>query len=129
MLKILVFFEEFCYNKPMDFEVKIIEYLQAGASDVWTAFFKIISILGSYVGIVALLLAFLFICRKRFLLLGGTLGLGLLINLILKHVIRRERPYVAHENILQLGTGSGFSLPSSHAVCITILAIFLINTT
>jgi len=110
---------------PMEFEVKIIEYLQAGASGFWTVFFKIVSILGTYVAIAGLLCAFFFICKKRFLLLGGSLGLGLLVNLILKYIIKRDRPYVAHESIMCLGTGSGYSLPSSHAVCITILAIFL----
>ena len=109
----------------MDFEVKIIEYLQAGASDFWTFFFKAISILGSYVGIVALLVAAFFICRKRFVLIGGALGGGLIVNIVLKHIIQRDRPYVAYEQIAQLGTGSGYSFPSSHAVCATILAVFL----
>lgn len=109
----------------MEFEVKIIEYLQAGASDFWTFFFKAVSILGSYVGIVALLVAAFFICRKKFVLIGGALGAGLLVNIVLKHIIKRDRPYVAYEQITQLGSGSGYSFPSSHAVCVTILAIFL----
>ncbi len=109
----------------MEFEAKIIEFLQAGASDFWNFFFKSVSVIGSYLGIVVLLIVAFIICRKRFLLLGGTLGLGLLINIILKHIIGRLRPYVAYDNIVQLGTGSGFSFPSSHAVCVSILAVFL----
>ena len=109
----------------MEFEAKIIEFLQAGSSDFWNFFFKVISIVGSYIGIVALLIVAFFICRKRFLLLGGTLGGGLLINIVLKYIIQRDRPYVVFESIVQLGTGSGFSFPSSHATCVTILAVFL----
>ena len=109
----------------MEFEAKIIEFLQAGASDFWNFFFKSVSSIGTYFGIVALGIAALIICRKRFLLLGGMLGAGLLTNIILKHLIQRDRPYVAHESIMQLGNGSGFSFPSSHAVCVTILAIYL----
>ena len=109
----------------MEFEAKIIEFLQAGSTDFWNFVWKAISFVGSYLGIVALLIVAFIICKKRFLLLGGTLGLGLGINLLLKHIIVRLRPYVAYESIMQLGTGSGYSFPSSHAVCVTILAVFL----
>ena len=109
----------------MDFEVKIIEYLQSGASDFWTFCFKAISTLGTFVFAIGLLIAFFFVCKKRFLLLGGTIGLGLLLNFIIKNIVKRERPFVAHESIIKLGAGDGFSLPSSHAVGVTILAIFL----
>lgn len=109
----------------MEFEAKIIEFLQAGANDFWNFFFKSVSVIGSYLGIAVLLVVAFIICRKRFLLLGGTLGLGLLVNIVLKHIIGRLRPYVAYDSIVQLGTGSGFSFPSSHAVCVSILAVFL----
>lgn len=109
----------------MDFEVKIIEYLQSGSNDFWNFCFRSISSLGTYVFALALLIVFFFVCKKRFLLLGGTLGLGIVLNYIIKNIVRRDRPYVAHESIAQLGAGSGFSLPSSHAIGVTILAIFL----
>lgn len=109
----------------MEFEAKIIEFLQSGASNFWNFFFKAISSIGTYLAIVVFLIALIFICRKRFLLLGACLGGGLLVNIILKHIIQRPRPYVAYETITQLGAGSGFSFPSSHAVCVTILAVFL----
>jgi len=109
----------------MEFEAKIIEFLQAGATDFWNFIWKAVSFIGSYLGIVALLIAAFIICKKRFLLFGGTLGLGLGVNLLLKHIIVRLRPYVAYESIIQLGTGDGYSFPSSHAVCVTILAVFL----
>lgn len=109
----------------MEFEAKIIEFLQAGASDFWNFFWKSISSIGTYFGIVVLLVVAFFVCRKRFLLLGGTLAGGLAINLILKHIIVKLRPYVAYDSILQLGSGSGYSFPSSHSVCVAILAVFL----
>lgn len=109
----------------MEFEAKIIEFLQAGASDFWNFFWKSISSIGTYFAVVVLLCVAFFVCRKRFLLLGGTLAGGLAINLILKHIIVRLRPYVAYESIMQLGSGSGYSFPSSHSVCVAILAVFL----
>lgn len=109
----------------MEFEAKIIEFLQAGANDFWNFFWKAISSIGTYFAVVVLLIVAFFICRKRFLLFGGTLAGGLIVNLILKHIIVRLRPYVAYESIMQLGSGSGYSFPSSHAVCVSILAVFL----
>ncbi len=109
----------------MEFEAKIIEFLQAGASDFWNFFWKSVSSIGTYFAVVALLVGAFFVCRKRFLLLGGTLAGGLAINLILKHIIVRLRPYVAYESIAQLGNGGGYSFPSSHSVCVAILAVFL----
>ena len=109
----------------MEFEVKIIEFLQVGGSDFWTGFFRFASSIAIYVMIAALFVVAFLICKKRFFLYGGCLGFGLLFNLLLKHIIRRDRPYVTHESIMQLGSGDGFSFPSLHSVCIAILAVFL----
>ena len=50
-------------------------------------------------------------------------GVGL--NMVLKHIIMRPRPYVAWEAILNLGGSTGYSMPSGHANSAMIIAVFI----
>lgn len=106
-------------------EIKIIEFLQAGRSGFWDFFFKAMSWLGTYIGLAAMLVVMFFICRKRFLLFGGCLGIGFLGSLLVKYIVKRERPFVNNPEVLCLMEADGYSFPSLHSVCAAILAVFL----
>ena len=108
----------------MEFEGKIITFLQSGASQGWTIFFQIVSLLGSYVGMVFLYFVLRILNKKLSLsfLLAYVFGVGL--NYILKSLISRDRPYITYSAIQPLTDSIGNSMPSGHAVSSTIIAVF-----
>ena len=110
----------------MEFEAKIIEFLQAGASQEWTVFFRIVSLLGSWTGLLIVFLVFFFYNRRYSYTFLITYGLGVGINYLFKLVISRPRPYAAYEGIEMLTDAIGNSFPSGHAVSSTIIALFVI---
>lgn len=109
----------------MQFEVDIITSLQSVASEGLTVFFQIISLLGSYLGFVILLLLFFMLDRKFSYVFGVCFLSGVGLNYILKTIIARPRPFVTHPEILNLTDTLGHSMPSSHALCVIILSVFL----
>lgn len=109
----------------MQFEVDIITTLQSVASDGLTIFFQIISLLGSYLGFIILLLLFFMLNRKFSYVFGICFLSGVGLNYILKTIIARPRPFVDHPEILNLTDTLGKSMPSSHALCVVVLSIFL----
>lgn len=109
----------------MKFEADIIMFLQAGINDFWLYFFRIVTLLGSWLGFaIALMIVFY---RKKSLsyAFAGTYAFGVLFNKALKHIIIRPRPYVAWDKILDLGGSTGFSMPSGHANSAAIIAVFI----
>lgn len=110
----------------MEFEIKIIEFLQAGRTPFFDASFQIISLLGTYVGAVALVIFFLF-TRKRFAFwFLFTYGFAYIFQNILKEAIARPRPYNLSNTIVSIGdVVTDFSMPSGHTICATLIAIFL----
>lgn len=110
----------------MEFEAKLIEFLQAGASQGWTTFFKIVSLLGSWAGLLIVFLIF-FMYNKRYSLgFLVTYGVGVGVNYLLKLIISRPRPYMAYEGVQMLTNALGNSFPSGHAVSSGIIALFVI---
>lgn len=109
----------------MQFEISIIEALQSVASDGLTIFFKVISMLGSWYGFIVVFLVFLFFSRKLALTFGGTFLSGVLFNYILKLLINRPRPFDTNSAVLVLSDAMGQSMPSNHAFCATVLAVFV----
>ncbi len=109
----------------MQFEVDLIVNLQKIASKGLTTFFEIMSLVGSYIGFAALIIAMLFVSKK----LAATFGIcflgGVGFNYVLKHLIDRPRPFVSHPEIINLTQTLGESMPSSHALCAVTIAIFL----
>lgn len=109
----------------MQFEVDVITSLQSVASDGLTIFFQVISLLGSYLGFIILLLLFFTLNRKFSYVFGVCFLLGVGFNYVLKTIIARPRPFVDHPEIMNLTDTLGHSMPSSHALCVVILSIFL----
>ena len=110
----------------MDFEIKIIEFLQAGRTPFFDGAFQVISLIGSYIGAVALVLFFLFTKKKYAFWFLFTYGFAYLIQNILKTAIGRPRPYNIIDTIVSVGdVVTDFSMPSGHTICATMIAIFL----
>lgn len=110
----------------MEFEVNIIKFLQSGLSNGWISFFQVITMFGSWLG---LLIAVIIIFRKKKLLAGLlllTFIFALVFNVILKNLVCRPRPFESFDFIVNYGGESGFSMPSGHSVCAGVLATFLI---
>lgn len=110
----------------MEFEIKIIEFLQAGRTPFFDASFQVISMIGSYVGAVALVIFFLFTKKRYAFWFLFTYGFAYLTQSILKESIARPRPFNVSDTIANIGdVVTDFSMPSGHTVCATLIAIFL----
>lgn len=109
----------------MQFEIDFIVALQSVASEGLTVFFEMISLLGSYLGFIILFLIFFILNRKLSYVFGVCFLGGVGLNYLLKWIIGRDRPYVTHPEIVNLTQTIGKSMPSSHALCVVILSIFL----
>ena len=110
----------------MGFEIKLIEFLQSGRTPFFDVSFQVISLIGSYVGAVALVLFFLIFKRKYAFFFLLTYGFAYLTQSIMKNAIMRERPFNVSDSIVSIGdTVTSFSMPSGHVACATMIAIFL----
>ena len=110
----------------MDFEIKIIEFLQAGRTPFFDMAFQIISAIGSVVGVVALCLMFLLFKKNLCFWYLFTYGFVYLAVSVLKISVARVRPFNAVDGIDNIGdVVTGFSFPSGHTACATTMAIFV----
>lgn len=109
----------------MQFEAKIIELLQAGATEFWLYFFRIITIFGSWLGFVLILMFFFFKKKEYSYAFAISYGIGVLLNTVLKHIIMRPRPFVVYETIANFGAATGYSMPSGHANSAAMIAVFV----
>ena len=110
----------------MDFEIKIIEFLQAGRTPFFYGAFQVISLIGSYVGAVALVIFFLFTKKRYAFWFLFTYGFAYLTQNILKEAIARPRPFNVSDTIVNISdVVTDFSMPSGHTICATLIAIFL----
>lgn len=110
----------------MGFEIKIIEFLQAGRNPFFDFSFQAISALGSVFGFVIVCLFFLLKNRKLFFWHLLSYGFAFLFVHILKNSVMRVRPFNATDSIVPIGDAvQDFSFPSGHVACATAIAIFL----
>lgn len=110
----------------MDFEIKIIEFLQSGRSPFFDVSFQLISAIGSTMGVVAACLLFLLFKRKLCFWYLFSYGFVYLTVSIMKNSIQRMRPFNVTDIIENIGdVVTGFSFPSGHAACATAIAIFV----
>ncbi|MGN1200969.1 MAG: phosphatase PAP2 family protein [Candidatus Caccovivens sp.] len=110
----------------MDFEIKIIEFLQAGRNVFFDRTFQIISGIGSVVGAVVLVLFFLLFKRKFAFWFLFSYGFVYLFVNLLKNWVERIRPFNVTDTIVNIGdVVTDYSFPSGHAACATAIAIFL----
>lgn len=110
----------------MGFEIKIIEFLQAGRNVFFDTTFKMISAIGSVVGVLVVSLLFLIKKRKLFFWYLFSYAMAALVIWILKDQIHRVRPYNFTDSVICIGGAStDFSFPSGHSACATAIAIFI----
>ena len=110
----------------MGFEIKIIELLQSGRNAFFDTSFKMITMLGSVFGVLAVSLLFLLKKRKLFFWYLFSYAMAAVLVLILKDQIQRVRPYNFTDSIFCIGGQStDFSFPSGHSACATAIAIFV----
>ena len=112
----------------MQFEADIVIFLQSALKNyIW--FFKIITQLGSVIGVLIFGIIF-FIKDKKYsvfyILLSGVCA-GL--NFLVKFFTNRQRPYIIYPQIYNYLSALGSSMPSSHTIIITLAVIFLIYFT
>lgn len=110
----------------MEFEIKLIEFLQSGRNPFFDTTFRLISMLASAVGVVAVCLLFLFTKRKMLFWYLFSYGFAALLIWILKDQVQRVRPYNLTDTIFCIGdAATDFSFPSGHSACATAMAIFV----
>ncbi len=110
----------------MEFELKIIEFLQAGRTPFFDMAFQVLSQVGTVVGVVFVCIFFLIFKRRLcFWFLFSYGFVNLTVN-IFKEVVQRVRPYNVSDAIISIGdTVKDFSFPSGHTACATAIAIFV----
>lgn len=110
----------------MGFEIKIIQFLQSGRNAFFDTTFKMISVIGSVIGVVVVSLLFLIKQRKLFFWYLFSYGMAALLIWVLKDQIHRVRPYNASDLVSCIGgASSDFSFPSGHSGCAAAMAIFV----
>ena len=110
----------------MGFEARIIEFLQGGRTPFFDVAFQVISLVGSYVGAVALVIFFLIFKRRYAFFFLLTYGFTYLVQSALKNHFMRERPFNAYDTIVSIGDKvTSFSMPSGHTICAVLIAMFL----
>ncbi|MBP3619497.1 MAG: phosphatase PAP2 family protein [Clostridia bacterium] len=110
----------------MEFEIKIIEFLQSRRTPFFDIAFQIISAVGSVVGVVALAIFFLVFKKKMCFWYLFTYGFVYLAVSILKLCVARTRPFNASDTIFNVGDAvSDYSFPSGHCACATAIAMFV----
>lgn len=110
----------------MDFEIRIIQFLQAGRSPFFDVSFQIFSMLGTLLAICAFVLFLLFYNRKLALCYLMSYGFVFVTVSILKSLVARDRPFAVCEEIELIGKiSSDYSFPSGHTACSMAIAIFL----
>lgn len=110
----------------MDFELKIIEFLQSGRSQFFDVSFQTISSLGSVIGAIAVCIIFLIFNRKILFWYLFSYGFVNVTVNIIKNTVQRFRPYEMTPSIVAIGgTATDYSFPSGHTACATAIAIFM----
>ena len=110
----------------MDFEVEFIKFLQSGLSNAWISVFQVLTLLGSWLG---LLISFIIIFRKKKIMAGLMVIafiLAIVINFAIKNIVCRPRPFESFDFIINYGGEDGFSMPSGHSCAAGAMAVFLI---
>ncbi len=109
----------------MLFEAKLIEFLQSNASLGWITFFEYFTALAGFVGLIVFGLIIFIKDKKLAIWFILTFIFTVLLNLLLKQIIARPRPFESYNFIMNLGNEDGFSMPSSHSAIAGVIAVFI----
>ncbi len=111
----------------MTFEAKIIRWLQSFSTPALDYFMAFFSYFGDFI-IVLVLFCVLFYNRERMLAFYFliTVGVSTGVQILLKAIVSRPRPYVQYPEIRGIFNASGTSFPSGHSITSMCVAIFII---
>lgn len=113
------------FNVFDNIDIKIYDFIISFKSDFNTYFFKIITFLCSikFIGLMCITSILLTLIKKdkSYLLIMLVSIISSVVNLIIKNIIRRDRP----DKINWLITESNFSFPSGHSMMATVFYGFL----
>jgi undecaprenyl-diphosphatase len=124
--------EDLLNNDPLvRFDQRVETLLHDRATSTLTAFFLVVTALGSLetIGLLSLVVSLILGMRRQWLYLGTWLAAltgGFVLNQLLKEFFARPRPYFEHPLLLE----ASYSFPSSHAtmslICYGTLAYFCV---
>ena len=111
----------------MPFEVEIIKALQSARNGFFDFFFDVYSYLGSlWIVAIACLLIFFLYSKKLGTLLAISEGFAYLTSFLIKHIVKRPRPFVNNVDIVNIGLEKGYSFPSGHLTATIGIAVFVL---
>lgn len=117
----------------MTFEAEIIKWLQQFSTPTTDYFMAFFSYFGDFI-IVLVLFCVLFLNKERMLSFYFliTVGISTAVQILLKEIVSRQRPYVQYEEIRGIFNASGTSFPSGHSItsmCVVIFVLFWLYRT
>lgn len=100
------------FDKDLVFDKAIYNFIISFRSDTLDQFFKTITVFGNPLSVVIVVVLFVLIFRNKdsLLLIISALD-SVIVNAIIKHIVRRDRP-----SVLRLISQGGYSFPSGHAM-------------
>lgn len=113
MVVFLIILEDVLDNEIVNFDKAVYSFVISSKSDIITSFFKNVTFLGSAVPLISIcIVSFIVLKNKKIAaLILANLTISAALNLLLKNVIRRDRP-IGYRLIEE----SGFSFPSGHSM-------------
>ncbi len=113
MVVFLIILEDVLDNEIANFDKAVYSFVILTKSDIVTSFFKNVTFWGSAVPLISIcIVSFIILKNKKIAaLILANLTISAALNLLLKNVIRRDRP-IGYRLIEE----SGFSFPSGHSM-------------
>ena len=113
MVVFLIILEDVLDNEIVNFDKAVYSFVISTKSDIVTSFFKNVTFWGSAVPLISIcIVSFIVLKNKKIAaLILANLTISTALNLLLKNVIRRDRP-IGYRLIEE----SGFSFPSGHSM-------------
>ena len=113
MVVFLIILEDVLDNEIVNFDKAVYSFVISTKSDIVTSFFKNVTFWGSAVPLISIcIVSFIVLKNKKIAaLILANLTISAALNLLLKNVIRRDRPMG-----YRLIEESGFSFPSGHSM-------------
>ena len=100
------------FDKNLTFDMSIYNFIISFRCDFLDTLFKGITACGNPLTIVALVVIFIVALRNKDALLLSISALdSIILNTIIKHIVRRDRP-----SVVRLVSEKGYSFPSGHAM-------------
>lgn len=112
---------------------QIIMSIQAHSNKILDAFFSTVVYLSSTKALILyIIIAYFLVKNKKYIYrLIVVVATSAAVNIILKNIIKRPRPYVQYLDVIGRYTksGGGYSFPSGHSQMVSTLAFFIIFNT